>query len=149
MAVIKQKPYATGRRKTSVARVFINTKGTGKITINKREIEKYFPEIYWAVVRAPMTLTELTGKFDVVCTVKGGGLTGQAEAIRHGLARVIDKMDKEKYHKLMKILLSILLDKLLLGWKSGRIRNISLAWDFQKILQKLHYVAYHGRLLKN
>jgi len=102
MAVIKQKPYATGRRKTSVARVFINTKGTGKITINKREIEKYFPEIYWAVVRAPMTLTELTGKFDVVCTVKGGGLTGQAEAIRHGLARVIDKMDKEKYHKTLK-----------------------------------------------
>ena len=102
MSAIKVKPYATGRRKTSVARVFINQKGTGKITINDRDIENYFPKIYWDVVRFPINLTELAGKFDVYCTVRGGGLTGQAEAIRHGLARVIDKMDREKYHKTLK-----------------------------------------------
>ncbi len=103
MPTIKAKPYATGRRKESVARVFLNQKGTGKILINGRELEKYFPQYYWETVKTPLVLTENLGKYDVMITVKGGGHTGQAEAIRHGLARVIDKLDREKYHKTLKV----------------------------------------------
>ncbi len=96
------KIYATGRRKTSVARVFLIPGGTGKITVNGKDIEAYFPQSFWEIVRMPLRLTELFEKCDVYVTAKGGGLTGQAEAIRHGLARAIDKMDKEKYHKTIK-----------------------------------------------
>jgi small subunit ribosomal protein S9 len=94
--------YATGRRKTSVARVFLVPKGSGKITINKKDIESYFPAVYWDVVRTPLKATELLSKYDVYVTVNGGGTTGQAEAVRHGLSRAIDKIDREKYHKTLK-----------------------------------------------
>lgn len=81
--------YGTGRRKSSVARVRVY-EGTGKITINGRDIDDYFGlETLKLIVRQPLALTETNGKFDIVCTVAGGGVTGQAGAIRHGLSRAL------------------------------------------------------------
>ena len=86
--------YGTGRRKKSVARVRVYA-GTGKITINKRDIDEYFGlETLKLVVRQPLALTGLTEKFDIVCTVAGGGVTGQAGAIRHGLSRALLQYDE-------------------------------------------------------
>ena len=87
----KRKPYlyGTGRRKHSVARVRVYP-GTGSITINGRDIDDYFGlETLKLIVRQPMTLTDTLGKFDIVCTVAGGGVSGQAGAIRHGLSRAL------------------------------------------------------------
>ena len=82
--------YGTGRRKSSVARVHLFPNGTGKITINGRDIEEYFGlETLKMVVRQPLELTGNTGKMDIVATVAGGGVTGQAGAIRHGVARAL------------------------------------------------------------
>ncbi len=87
--------YGTGRRKSSVARVRVYS-GTGKITINNRDIDDYFGlETLKLIVRQPLNLTETTEKFDVVCTVAGGGVTGQAGAIRHGLSRALLQYDAE------------------------------------------------------
>ena len=81
--------YGTGRRKSSVARVRLYA-GTGKITINGRDIDDYFGlETLKLIVRQPMTLTDTLGQFDVVCTVAGGGVSGQAGAIRPGIARAL------------------------------------------------------------
>ena len=81
--------YGTGRRKHSVARVRIYP-GSGSITINGRDIDNYFGlETLKLIVRQPLTLTDNLGKFDIVCTVAGGGVTGQAGAIRHGLSRAL------------------------------------------------------------
>ncbi|MBR6735397.1 MAG: 30S ribosomal protein S9 [Oscillospiraceae bacterium] len=81
--------YGTGRRKHSVARVRVYP-GTGAITINGRDIDDYFGlETLKLIVRQPMTLTDTLGKFDIVCTVAGGGVSGQAGAIRHGLSRAL------------------------------------------------------------
>lgn len=85
----KQYYYGTGRRKSSVARVRLYP-GTGNITINNRDIEDYFGlETLKLIVRQPLTLTDTLGRFDVVCTVAGGGVTGQAGAIRHGISRAL------------------------------------------------------------
>ncbi len=85
--------YGTGRRKQSVARVRVY-EGTGNITINNRDIDDYFGlETLKLIVRQPMQLTETLGKFDIVATVVGGGVSGQAGAIRHGLARAMLKID--------------------------------------------------------
>ena len=84
-------PYfsGTGRRKSSVARVRVYN-GTGKITINDRDIDEYFGlETLKVVVRQPLVATDTLGKFDVIATVVGGGVTGQAGAIRHGIARAL------------------------------------------------------------
>lgn len=87
--------YGTGRRKKSIARVYL-TPGSGKITVNKRDIEEYFGlETLKVVVRQPLTATETLGKYDANVTVKGGGFTGQAGAIRHGIARALLKVDGE------------------------------------------------------
>ena len=84
-----QQNYGTGRRKSSTARVFLR-KGTGTITINERSIEDFFGrETARMIVRQPLELTQSTDKFDVVVTVEGGGITGQAGAIRLGLARAL------------------------------------------------------------
>ena len=81
--------YGTGRRKNSVARVRVYA-GTGKITINDRDIDDYFGlETLKLIVRQPLTLNELEGKFDIVVRVNGGGVSGQAGAIRHGLSRAL------------------------------------------------------------
>ena len=81
--------YGTGRRKKSVARVRVYA-GTGKVTINDRDIDDYFGlETLKLIVRQPLTLTDTIEKFDIVATVAGGGVTGQAGAIRHGLSRAL------------------------------------------------------------
>ncbi|EWH10270.1 30S ribosomal protein S9 [Catenovulum agarivorans DS-2] len=86
--------YGTGRRKSSTARVFIRP-GTGNITINKRSIEEYFGrETSRMVVRQPLELVEMTEKFDLYVTVAGGGNTGQAGAIRHGISRALMEFDE-------------------------------------------------------
>ncbi|MCK5880779.1 MAG: 30S ribosomal protein S9 [Sinobacterium sp.] len=86
--------YGTGRRKTSTARVFL-TAGEGTITINKRPIEQYFGrEVARMIVRQPLETTELTDKFNINVTVKGGGSFGQAGAIRHGLTRALMEYDE-------------------------------------------------------
>lgn len=87
--------YGTGRRKHSVARVRVY-EGTGKITINGRDIDDYFGlETLKLIVRQPFAVTNTEGKFDIVCTVTGGGVTGQAGAIRHGLSRALLQFDSE------------------------------------------------------
>ena len=86
--------YGTGRRKSSTARVFLRA-GTGKIVINKRSIEEYFGrETSRMVVRQPLMLTENLEKFDLYITVKGGGASGQAGAIRHGVTRALMDSDE-------------------------------------------------------
>ena len=86
--------YGTGRRKKSIARVRVYA-GTGKITINERDIDDYFGlDTLKLIVRQPLNVTELTDKFDIVCRVTGGGVTGQAGAIRHGLARALLQYDE-------------------------------------------------------
>ena len=87
--------YGTGRRKHSVARVRLYA-GTGTITINGRDIDDYFGlDTLKLVVRQPMELTNTIGKFDIVCTVAGGGVSGQAGAIRHGISRALLLFDPE------------------------------------------------------
>ena len=89
------KYYGTGRRKSSVARVYL-VPGTGKITINKRDMDEYFGlETLKVVVRQPLTATETADKFDVLINVRGGGYTGQAGAIRHGIARALLNVDAD------------------------------------------------------
>ena len=89
------KYYGTGRRKSSVARVYL-VPGTGKITINKRDIDEYLGlETLKVVVRQPLVATATVDKFDVLVNVRGGGYTGQAGAIRHGIARALLQVDSE------------------------------------------------------
>ena len=86
----RQYQYGTGRRKSSIARVRVYEGGTGSIIINGRDIDEYFGlETLKMVVRQPLVTTDLVGKLDVVCTVKGGGVSGQAGAIRHGISRAL------------------------------------------------------------
>jgi small subunit ribosomal protein S9 len=93
--VANTKYYGTGRRKSSVARVYL-VPGTGKVTINKRDIDDYFGlETLKVIVRQPLVLTENADKFDVLVNVRGGGYTGQAGAIRHGVARALLTVDKD------------------------------------------------------
>ena len=94
--------YGTGRRKSSVARVRIYN-GTGKITINDRDIDDYFGlETLKLIVRQPLNLTGTADKFDIVCRVNGGGVTGQAGAIRHGVARALLQFNAELRAELKK-----------------------------------------------
>ena len=94
--------YATGRRKESTARVFLRP-GTGTITVNRREFGNYFPsEALRVQVVQPLHLTENAEKFDVLCTVAGGGVTGQAGAIRLGIARALCEVNAENRPRLKK-----------------------------------------------
>ena len=87
--------YGTGRRKSSVARVRL-VEGTGKITINGKDIDTFFGlETLKVIVRQPLTVTNTLTKYDVICSVKGGGFTGQAGAIRHGVARALNEANIE------------------------------------------------------
>jgi len=95
MAKSADRYYGTGRRKKSVARVYM-TPGKGKITINKRDIDEYFGlETLKVIVRQPLVATETEAKYDINVNVRGGGYTGQAGAIRHGIARALLKVDAE------------------------------------------------------
>ena len=94
--------YGTGRRKKSVARVRLY-QGTGKVTINDRDIDDYFGlETLKLIVRQPLELTGLTDKFDIECRVAGGGVTGQAGAIRHGISRALLQYNSEELRSQLK-----------------------------------------------
>lgn len=94
--------YGTGRRKHSVARVRLYS-GSGKIQVNGRDIDEYFGlETLKVIVRQPLALTETDSKFDIICNVTGGGVAGQAGAIRHGIARALLECDSEKYRLSLK-----------------------------------------------
>ena len=98
----KEQYCGTGRRKSSVARVRL-VPGNGNITINKRDIDNYFGlDTLKVIVRQPLTLTSTIGKFDVIATVEGGGFTGQAGAIRHGIARALLEVDSDAYRATLK-----------------------------------------------
>jgi small subunit ribosomal protein S9 len=90
----KEQFMATGRRKTSIARVILRP-GKGLFTVNGMPMEKFFPEQKHSVVRAPLELVSAIGKYDVFANLNGGGVTGQAEALRHGLSRALLKVDLE------------------------------------------------------
>jgi small subunit ribosomal protein S9 len=94
--------YGTGRRKSSVARVHLFPNGTGAITINGKSLDEYFGlDTLKLIVRQPLETTGLTGKVDIEATVSGGGLTGQAGAVRHGIARALLEVD-EAYRPALK-----------------------------------------------
>ena len=98
----KEQYCGTGRRKSSVARVRL-VPGNGTITINKRDIDEYFGlDTLKVIVRQPLTATSTIGKFDVIATVEGGGFTGQAGAIRHGIARALLEVDSDAYRATLK-----------------------------------------------
>ena len=93
--------YGTGRRKNAIARVRL-VEGNGKITINGKDIDEFFGlETLKVIVRQPLTVTNTTAKYDVIANVKGGGFTGQAGAIRHGIARALNEADIE-YRPILK-----------------------------------------------
>ena len=97
-----RKTYGTGRRKEAMARVYMRP-GTGKFTINKRSLESYFSNAVWRLIATePLRFTELDGKMDVTCTCRGGGVAGQADAVRMGLSRAISLHDPELRPKLRK-----------------------------------------------
>ena len=90
--------YGTGRRKNAVARVWIK-RGTGKITVNEREFENYFARpVLRMIINQPFAAIDRVGNFDVIVTVKGGGLSGQAGAVRHGISRALDAFNND-FHK--------------------------------------------------
>ena len=98
----KERFYGTGRRKKSIARVYL-VPGTGKITINKRDIDEYFGlETLKLIVRQPLAATQTADKFDVLVNVHGGGTTGQAGAIRHGISRALLQADSDEYRPTLK-----------------------------------------------
>ena len=98
----KMQYLGTGRRKASVARVRL-IPGTGKITINKRSLEDFFGmEMVKREIERPFTVAGCEGKYDVVATVRGGGFTGQAGALRHGISRALCQADKEAYRPALK-----------------------------------------------
>ena len=100
MSVIQY--YATGRRKTSAARVFLRP-GTGTVTINSRQFNAYFPtEVLRTQVRQPLLLTETADKFDILATVAGGGVAGQAGALRLGISRALVEYNAELRKRLKK-----------------------------------------------
>lgn len=97
MAIESNTSYGTGRRKTSVARVFLRS-GSGNITVNKKPLDQYFGrETSRMIVRQPLEVVDMLKTFDITVTVKGGGGTGQAGAIRHGLTRAL--MDYDEVHR--------------------------------------------------
>ena len=94
--------YGTGRRKKSIARVRL-LPGSGNITVNGRDIDDYFGlETLKVIVRQPLTLLSLVNKYDVIVNVTGGGFTGQAGAIRHGISRALLEVNEEEYRPLLK-----------------------------------------------
>jgi small subunit ribosomal protein S9 len=94
MATTQQNHYGTGRRKTSTARVYLKP-GSGHITVNERPLDEFFGrETGRMIVRQPLEAVQLVGRFDIAVTVAGGGITGQAGAIRHGITRALIKYDE-------------------------------------------------------
>ena len=102
MALALVEYYGTGRRKTSTARVHMRP-GSGQITVNHRTFDEYFPnEVLKMIIKQPLSLTETNDKFDIVVTVDGGGPSGQAGAIRHGISRALQLYNMELRKRLKK-----------------------------------------------
>lgn len=92
--MIKNLAHGTGRRKTSVARVYLRA-GNGNIKVNGKDVKEFFPiDEHVIQIELPLNVTDNLGKYDIVCTVRGGGITGQAGAIRHGLSRALAELDE-------------------------------------------------------
>ena len=99
----KETFLGTGRRKSSIARVRL-TEGKGKITVNGKDLNEYFgEETLRVIVKQPLTLTETESKFDVIAKVIGGGFSGQAGAVRHGIARALNEANAEEYRHVLKV----------------------------------------------
>ncbi len=123
--------YGTGRRKTSIARVWLR-EGDGKITINKRTPEEYFPRDAWLIhALEPLDTTQTKGKFNVLVDVKGGGLTGQAGAVRHGIARALLKAD-ESYKQPLKSAGQLRRDPRMVERKKYGLRKARRGQQFSK-----------------
>ncbi|MGI6546373.1 MAG: 30S ribosomal protein S9 [Fastidiosipilaceae bacterium] len=102
MAIEKNYYYGTGRRKNAVARVRVYN-GSGRMVVNDKDLDEYFGlDTLKLIARQPISVTGTEGKFDVVCNVHGGGLSGQAGAIRHGLARALVEANAEEYKATLK-----------------------------------------------
>ena len=97
---MEERYYATGRRKTAVARVWV-TQGSGQIKVNNRTVDEYFGDAVRQQALRPLTILGVEGEFDIWCTVKGGGTSGQAGALRHGLARAL-VVANEEFRKLLR-----------------------------------------------
>ena len=134
--------YGTGRRKTSIARVYI-APGTGVITINKRSIDEYFGlETLKVIVRQPLVATETADKFDVMVNVHGGGYTGQAGAIRHGISRALLQADAD-YRPVLKKEGFLTRDPRMkerkkYGLKGARRALHCVTWEFVENLNEPH-----------
>ena len=124
---------ATGRRKSSVARVRL-IPGTGKITVNKKSLDDYFgaKEIVKREVQRPFAVAGCEGKFDVVATVHGGGFTGQAGALRHGISRALCVADKEAYRSLLKTAVFLTRDSRMKERKKYGLKKARRASQFSK-----------------
>jgi small subunit ribosomal protein S9 len=133
----KRQCYATGRRKTSTARVFLRP-GTGNITVNTQGLDVYFGrKTARMVVRQPLELIEVSDKFDVVITVKGGGIMGQAGAIRHGISRALIKYDEDiNPPKVVEVTE---------GEESAEGETDSATTSFRRILRKAGFVTRDSR----
>jgi small subunit ribosomal protein S9 len=102
MATAIRQFQATGKRKTAIARVWMRP-GEGRITINGRPADEYFPREQWRVsAQMPLVVTETRGQFDIVVNVVGGGLTGQADAVRHGIARALLEVQSDRFRDPLK-----------------------------------------------
>lgn len=129
MAEVKY--YGTGRRKTSIARVWLRP-GEGKISINNREADEYFPRQTWIVhALEPLDTTNTKGKFNVSISVKGGGLTGQAGAVRHGIARALLQVD-ESYRQSLKTAGQLRRDSRMVERKKYGLRKARRGQQFSK-----------------
>lgn len=123
--------YGTGRRKTSIARVWLRP-GEGKISINNREADEYFPRQTWIVhALEPLDTTNTKGKFNVSISVKGGGLTGQAGAVRHGIARALLQVD-ESYRQTLKSAGQLRRDSRMVERKKYGLRKARRGQQFSK-----------------
>ena len=100
--IIDKRTYATGRRKTSVARVFLAPNGSGSFVVNGKKVDEYFPAFFRDQITEVFDITGTLNQVDIFCTVKGGGVNGQAEAIRHGIARALNILDRDKFRPLLK-----------------------------------------------
>ncbi|MCZ6864214.1 MAG: 30S ribosomal protein S9 [Candidatus Dadabacteria bacterium] len=129
MAEVKY--YGTGRRKTSIARVWLRP-GEGKISINNREADEYFPRQTWIVhALEPLDTTNTKGEFNVFISVKGGGLTGQAGAVRHGIARALLQVD-ESYRQSLKSAGQLRRDSRMVERKKYGLRKARRGQQFSK-----------------
>ena len=133
--------YGTGRRKSSVARVRLY-QGTGKVTINDRDIDDYFGlDTLKYIVRQPLALTGTDEKFDIVCRVSGGGVTGQAGAIRHGVARALLQYDSENLRSMLKKAGFLTRDPRMKERKNPSCAAVQQALNFIKLGQKARKIA--------